>query len=231
MAKTEKQIKAIERQEKLAEEQFVAYKAFLAGVLWENFRKSYQTKEEVQETWRTQYQYSTEMETFVKHWTRLFLRLLPANDIDYSGQRFFKALIHKISGYLAKYVCRQDEIPGISKRQQNLDFDKYRNELYAELYINNPYVKHRMCEYNKEQQREIARQQTAALREQALREPVEQPQKPKRPRIQRPVVLPESKTLVHVVYTPEQIERLNKRRNQILLKIKLEVQKHKNNGL
>ena len=157
MAKTEKQIKAMERQEKLATEQFVEYKSFLAGVLWENFRKSYQTKEEIQNTWRKQYQYSAEMETFVKHWTRLFLRLLPTQDIDYSSKHFFNTLIHKISIYLAKYICRQDEISSISKRKQNLDFDKYRNELYAELYTNNTYVMHRISEYNKENYNRIVK--------------------------------------------------------------------------
>lgn len=230
MAKTEKQIKAMERQEKLATEQFVEYKSFLAGVLWENFRKSYQTREEIQETWRKQYQYSAEMETFVKHWTRLFLRLLPTKDIDYSSPQFFKALVHKISGYLAKYICRQDELPGISNRQQNLDFDKYRNELYTELYTNNSYIKRRMTEFHKEQQREIARQQTAALRELALKEtsqPTPSVKKEKRPRIQRPVESSDNGKLVHVVYTPEQIERLNKRRNKVLLKIRLDIEKAK----
>lgn len=148
MAKPEKLKQLDAQQVALVNEQFESYKIQIVKGFIDTFGSSYQTAEQFQNNWHQEFKYTQKCEEFLKSQSKLFLILLPTDNVNYDSPKFFINLISKICRYLAKYTCRK-----------NKDFGASYHELFEHLFTNNPYIQNRIKQYNKQYQETMAVQQ------------------------------------------------------------------------
>ena len=129
MAKSEEVKKLHAIQIALAKEQFEAYKTYIVNEFVSEFGGSYQTPEQMKDIWRKTFKYEPECENFLEFKTRIFIRMLPNEDMI-NTPTFLRNFIRLVSDYLAVYVCRKNP---------ECEYNNISNELYEKLC--NSYVK------------------------------------------------------------------------------------------
>lgn len=134
MAKDEQTKKLNAEIRMLANKIYPTYKDFIANELFfSEFGVSYKTLTEFKESWRKIVKYSQKCEDFIKFKTKIFLRMLPVDNVLYSNSHFLRVLIKDICNYIAHFIAQKDnslEIPEIA--------NKLYNELYDEKYFIHP---------------------------------------------------------------------------------------------
>lgn len=168
MAKSE-QAKQLNAQIRiLANQEFIVYKEYIANEFINEFGSSYQTVEEFRNSWRKTFEYTQKREDFIKFKTKIFLRMLPANNKIYAHPHFLSVLTHDICNYLSHYIIRKDE---------KLNVVDTAKALYNELYTTNNLVKYKQKVFSSEVS--IARNEKHKAEQQATQENTE-PRKRKR---------------------------------------------------
>ena len=168
MAKSE-QAKQLNAQIRiLANQEFIAYKEYMANEFINEFGGSYQTVEKSGDSWRKTFEYTPKREDFIKFKSKIFLRMLPANNKIYAHPHFLSVLTYDICNYLAHYIIRKDK---------NLNVVDTAKELYSELYTNNSLIKYKQKVFSSETS--IARNEKRKAEQQAAQQKSE-PRKRKR---------------------------------------------------
>lgn len=160
MSKPEKLKKLHSVQNEFAQKQFEQYKLFITKEFIEAFGGSYQTAEQIQDSWRKEFEYSAEREEFLQFKTRVFIRMQPIQDGITNSPRYLKHLLHHICDYLSVFV---------NKKNAGLNRNVCTNELYETLYA--AYAQKVGDSYEKEKKRQWGLQQKATRASKRPRKP------------------------------------------------------------
>lgn len=190
MAKTNNLKQLHNDQVELAKKTFAQYKDVIVEEFVEEFGGSYQTVDQVKDSWRTIFKYAPECEDFLKFRTRIFLRMLPSDEAIYRNPRFLRILVQLISDYLSVYIVRKDA---------NLKRNEVTAALYETLFNKNSCIQKKKNSFIREKQRAwgLAQKERREAKEREAKEKEERKAK-RQSFINR----------VHIEKTPEEIARL-----------------------
>ncbi len=111
---------------------FGDFARFISEQVIEKYGSSYETQEELRNSWRDKYEYRAEIEKFLIRKANLFIRTLNSRLPSSSDLGFLHALVREIADYLSRYTMR--------KKPCMLRKEAIR-ELESELWDNNSYIK------------------------------------------------------------------------------------------
>jgi len=112
-------------------EQFAQYTRNISEYAIETHGGSYQTYQELRNSWRTSFDYSPKIEEDIIRATKFYIRMLNLPDARATDPNFLYSLIELIADFLSGYTARKN--PDMSRHQE------YK-QLIQILWDKNPYI-------------------------------------------------------------------------------------------
>ena len=112
-------------------EQFAQYTRSISEYAIETHGGSYQTYQELRNSWRTSFAYSPKIEADIIHATKFYIRMLTLPNGRATDPHFLYSLIELIADFLSGYTVRKT--PDVSRHQE------YK-QLIQVLWDKNPYI-------------------------------------------------------------------------------------------